>query len=125
MYLNTHDGGDFDIWRQRFPDGELEQVTSAPTEEMGIAMAPDGRSLITSVGGEQSTLWIHDGDGARQVTSEGFAMLPRLSRDGKKLYYLVRSRESRAFQPGRLWVADLESGSRERLLPDFPPSSAM
>ena len=88
MYINTHDGGDFDIWRQRFPDGEPEQVTSATTEEMGIAMAPDGRSLITSVGGEQSTLWIHDGDGERQVTSEGFAMFPRLSPDGKTLYYL-------------------------------------
>lgn len=119
MFLNTNTGGNFHIWRQRFPDGEPEQLTSGPTEEMGIAVAPDGRSLITSVGAEQSTLWVHDTSGERQVASQGFVMFPRLSPDGKKLFYLVRSRDSRAFQAGRLWVADLESGRREPLLPDF------
>ncbi len=119
MYLTTNAGGSFHIWRQGFPDGKPEPVTSGPTEEMGMAMVADGRSVISSVGTEQSMLWFRDRAGERQVTSEGFAMFPQLSADGKKLYYLARSSESRAYIAGHLWVVALESGRRERLLPDF------
>ena len=49
MYLTAKTGGAYHIWRQRFPDGQPEQVTSGPTEEEGIAMAPDGRSFVTAV----------------------------------------------------------------------------
>jgi Tol biopolymer transport system component len=86
---------------------------------MGIAMVADGRSVISSVGTKQSMLWFRDRAGERQVTSEGFAMNPRLSADRKKLYYLARSSETRAWFGGHLWEVDLESGRRERLLPDF------
>jgi hypothetical protein len=48
------------ILRQRFPDGPAEQLTSGPTEEQGIALDPDGRSFVTSVGESQSTIWIRD-----------------------------------------------------------------
>ena len=50
IYLSTNQGGRYHIWRQRFPEGEPEQVTSGPTEEEGIAMARDGTSFLTSVG---------------------------------------------------------------------------
>src|SRR5208337_4588369 len=50
IYLSTNQGWRYHIWRQRFPGGEPEQVTSGPTEEDGIAMALDGRSFLTSVG---------------------------------------------------------------------------
>ncbi len=50
MYFSSNSGGVFHTWRQRFPDGQPEQITSGPTEEEGIAMAPDGRSFITAVG---------------------------------------------------------------------------
>ena len=43
-----------------FPWVEPEQITSGPTEEDGLAVAPDGRSLITSIGMRQSAVWIHD-----------------------------------------------------------------
>lgn len=124
MYVSSEAGDRFHIWRQRFPDGQPEQVTSGATEEEGIAIAPDGRSLITSVGMRQSTLWVRDGKGERQVSSEGYAAYPRFSPDGKKLYYLTL-RESTFDQlgadllSGELWVADLESGQSERLLPNF------
>ena len=35
---------------RRFPNGAPEQITFDPTEEEGIAVAPDGNSLVTSVG---------------------------------------------------------------------------
>ena len=117
MYFSSDAGGRFHIWRQRFPDGEPEQVTSGATEEEGIAVAPDGRSLITSVGSRQSSLWVRDEKGERQISSEGYADYPRFSLDGKKLYYLVRRNGiSGQFVNGELWVADLQTDQRERLL---------
>jgi hypothetical protein len=50
IYLTSKAGGLFHLWRQRFPDGQPEQFTSGLTEEEGIAMAPDGRSIVTAVG---------------------------------------------------------------------------
>jgi Tol biopolymer transport system component len=119
MYFSANTGAGYHIWRQRLPNGEPEQVTSSASEEEGISFAPDGRSFVTSVGMRQSTLWVHTAQGDRQITSQGFASLPQFSADGKKLYYLLRSRSNRRFVSGELWVADLETGRQERLLSEF------
>jgi Tol biopolymer transport system component len=119
MYFSTNPGNGNHIWRQRFPDGAPEQVTFGVTEEEGIHFDPDGRSFVTSIGSRQSTVWIHDSRGDRQITSEGFAFFPTVSPDGKNLYYLAKDGGTRDFWAGGLWVADLESGQRRRLLPDF------
>jgi serine/threonine protein kinase/Tol biopolymer transport system component len=118
MYFTANAGNGYHIWRQRFPDGRPEQVTAGATQEEGVAFAPDGRSFVTAIGQSQSTLWFHDSRGDRQITSEGFAVFPSLSYDGKKLYYLLRAGGARSWMSGELWVADLESGQRQRLLPD-------
>jgi eukaryotic-like serine/threonine-protein kinase len=119
MYLSSDKGGRFHIWRQRFPDDEPQQLTSGPTEEEGIALAPDGDSLITSVGLRESTIWVHDAKGDRQISSQGYAEYPRFSPDGKKLYYLVRPHgASGEWVSGELWVADLDTGHSQRLLPN-------
>ena len=115
MYFSSNAGGMFHIWRQRFPDGQPEQITSGPTEEEGIAMAPDGRSFLTAVGVRQSSVWIHDRGGDRQVSLEGWAFQPKFSPDGTKLVYRVR-----AGTASELWVADLASNRTENLLPGFP-----
>jgi Tol biopolymer transport system component/predicted Ser/Thr protein kinase len=122
MYFSANTGGGFHIWRQRAPDGTPEQVTSGVTQEEGIEFAPDGRSFVTSIGTSQSTVWVHDlrgSQGDRQITSEGYGLLPSVSPDGEMLYYLVRARGARNVVSGELWVANLESGQRQRLLPDF------
>jgi len=119
MYFSANTGNGFHIWRQQFPDGAPEQITFGATEEQGIAFDPDGRSFVTSIGESQSTLWTHDSRGERQITSQGYAYLPSFSADGKRLYYLQRSRANRRFVSGELWAADLETGKRERLLTDF------
>ncbi|MDP9170010.1 MAG: protein kinase [Acidobacteriota bacterium] len=119
MYLSANTGDGYHIWRQRFPDGKPERVTSGATEEQGLSFDPDGRSFVTSVGASQSTLWVHDASGDRQITSEGFAFLPSFSGDGRTLYYLVRSRSSRRFVSGEFWSASLETGHATRLLPDY------
>jgi Tol biopolymer transport system component len=119
MYFTANAGNGYHIWRQSFPDGRPQQVTAGATQEEGIAFALDGRSFVTAIGQSQSTLWFHDASGDRQVTSEGFAVFPSLSVDGKKLYYLLRAGGTRSWISGELWVADLVSGQRQRLLPDF------
>ena len=71
MYLGVEVNGQRHLWRQRFPAGKPEQITSGPTEEEGVAVTPDGRSLITSIGMRQQELWIHDARGERQLSSQG------------------------------------------------------
>jgi eukaryotic-like serine/threonine-protein kinase len=119
MYFSANTGDGFHVWRQLYPDGAPEQVTSGATEEQGVAFAPDGRSFVTSIGERQSTIWLHDSFGDKQITSQGYAFLPSFSSDGKRLYYLQRSRTNRRFVSGELWVVNLETHTRERLLPDF------
>ncbi len=115
MYLNSNVGGaGYHIWRQRGKGGDAEQVTFGPTEQEGIAMMPDGRSLISSVGLEQHSVWLHGPDGERQITSEESASWPAFSRDGTKLYYTSRTSD---FAPsGELWRVDLADGHREQLI---------
>src|SRR5262249_15279879 len=114
MYFSSDAGGVFHTWRQRLRDGQLEQITSGPTEEEGIAMAPDGRSLLTAVGVRQSSVWLHDSRGDRQISLEGLPFHPRFTPDGRKLCYRVRNATS-----SELWVADLDSNHTEPLLPGF------
>jgi Tol biopolymer transport system component len=116
MYLNSNAGGaGYHIWRQRIKGGEAEQVTFGPTEQEGIAMMPDGRSLVSSVGLVQNSIWLHGPEGERQITSEESASWPAFSHDGRKLYYL--SSRSNFFPSGELWQIDLADGHREQLIP--------
>ena len=123
MYFGVEVDGSHHLWRQRFPSGEPEQLTFGPTEEDGVAVAPDGRSLITSIGMEQSELWIHDARGDRALSSRGNAAhpmkngllgsIPIFSRDGKSLFY-VSSESSGA--PPELWRSDPGSQRSEKVL---------
>ncbi len=116
IYLSARTD-DFHIWRQRFPDGDPEQLTFGPTSQEGIAMAPDGKSLITSVGSQDLTVWLHDKDGDHQISSEGNTSSPAFSADGRKLYFLKANGQTRA---NELWSKELNSGKEERVLPDYP-----
>jgi eukaryotic-like serine/threonine-protein kinase len=107
----------FHIWRQRFPDGKPEQFTFGPTSQEGIAMAPDGKSLITSVGSEDRSVWLHDKDGDHQISSEGNTSLPRFSSDGHSLYFLKSIGQTGTDE---LWIKDVDSGKEERILTAYP-----
>jgi eukaryotic-like serine/threonine-protein kinase len=124
IYMSIHTGDNFHIWRQRFPDGPPEQITSGPTEEEGIVLDPNGGSFITSVGLRQRTVSIRDVRGEHQISVEGYAYSPKFSADGKKLYYrILKGGTSPFLGPSELWVADLGSGHSEALLPGFAVTS--
>ena len=123
MYFGATVGGSSHLWRQKFPDGAPEQITFGPSEEEGIALAPDGRSLVTSVGTRRSAIWIHDAAGERAISSEGYAVAPHLSRDGTRVFYLFA--RDLVLSAGLGWVAssgelrsvDLGSGKTDSVLP--------
>ena len=122
MYLNVMVDGSTHLWRQRWghggghgaPQGDPEQITFGPTEEEGVAVAADGKSLIASVGVRQSSVWTHDAAGNHAVSLEGSARSPWLSPDGKRLYYLLR--KSSLSNVSELWRRDLLSGRSDPVL---------
>ena len=115
-YLSFNRGGESHIWRQRFPNGEPEQVTFGPTSQEGIGMAPDGKSIVTSVGSQDSTVWIHDKDGDHQISSEGNSLSPSFSANGNSLYFLSSSGSA----PGNeLWVRNLSGQKMDKVLPGY------
>ncbi len=100
MYFGVEVQGRRHLWRQSFPDGQPEQITSGPTEEDGVAVAPGGRSLITSISTKQNAVWIHDSHGDHALSTEGYAAAtpPLFSHDGKSLYSSAAARLARVAQ---------------------------
>ena len=124
MYFSAQVAGEHHLWRQKFPDSQPEQITSGLTEEEGIAVMPDGHSLITSIGTRQGALWIYDSHGNHALSSQGYVSyleqnyksigVPRFTRDGQWLYY-VRGEELGG--KTELWRANLASEKSEKVLP--------
>jgi Tol biopolymer transport system component len=126
MYFGATVAGRSHLWRQRFPDGRPEQITFGPTEQEGVTVAPDGRSLVTAAGLRRSVVWMHDSGGERPVSAEGLAHSPRLSRDARRVYFLVE-RGAAADRAGsappaygtgaaELHAIDLRTGATHRVL---------
>jgi Tol biopolymer transport system component len=114
MYFSAWVDGRSHLWRQPFPTGDPEQITFGPTQQEGVAVTPDGRSLVSAVGTSESGVWLHDAKGERLISAEGNAFSPAFSRDGRLVYYLLRRESPESRQ--ELWVADLASGKSDPLV---------
>ncbi|HWK31821.1 MAG TPA: hypothetical protein VNR20_07000, partial [Terriglobales bacterium] len=110
-------------WRQKFPEGAPEQLTFGPTEEEGVSVTPDGKSIYTAAGTRLSTVWLHTPAGEAQLTSEGYALLPAFSPDEKSVYYLVRGPSTRSYISAELWRVGVDGAQAERVLPGVRMSS--
>ena len=119
MYFIATVEGQSHLWRQRYPSGRPEQLTLGPTDESGLAVEQDGRSVITSVGVHQSSIWLHDPTGERSLSSEGEivwdASPPSFGADDTTIYYLLRHPKADA-QP-ELWRSTLDTGTSEAVFP--------
>jgi DNA-binding winged helix-turn-helix (wHTH) protein len=119
MYFIATIEGQSHLWRQRFPHGQPEQITFGPTEEEGLAVERDGRSVITSIGVRASAIWIHDDEGERSLSSEGEIVAesspPSFTADNKALYYLLR--HPPAGSGPELWRMTVDSGKSEAVFP--------
>jgi Tol biopolymer transport system component len=120
MYFRSAAGGRFHIWRQHYPNSEPEQITSGVNEEEGIAVAPDGRSLIASVGTQESTVRVHGNGRDHQITSEGRAYFEEpdgvsgrqvFSPDGRRVYYMVDRRPQGP--ASELWSTEIATGKSQ------------
>jgi hypothetical protein len=114
MYFNMEVDGSTHLWRQRFPNGVPEQITFGPTQEEGLTVAPDGKSLITSIGVRQSSVWLKDATGDHRLPVEGSVSQATFSADGQRLYYLVKKANSA--DSIELWARDLASGKSDPVL---------
>ena len=125
MYFIAGVEGQSHLWRQRYPDGQPEQMTSGPMEEEGLAVEHDGHSVITSIGTTESSIWIHDGSGERSMSSEGTVVAgfapPSFARDGKTLYYLLWHQP--AGSDAMLWRMMVDSGKSELVFPGVAMTS--
>jgi DNA-binding winged helix-turn-helix (wHTH) protein/Tol biopolymer transport system component len=121
MYFTAVVDGASHVWREPFPSGALQQITSGPATERGVAMSPDGRSLVTSLGILESGAWMHTPQGERLVSPDGYASRLRFSRDGRFLFYVLRRTSSDV--AGKLWQTELISGKSEPLAQSFPITS--
>lgn len=120
MYFSSSAGGTFHLWRQRFPGGVPQQITTGPSEQEGIAVTPDGRFLITAVGQRQRPLMLHIAGHDKQITLEGYAYQPKFTPDGRFLIYRILKGSQVYTDPTQLWVTDLKSGRSEQLAPGLP-----
>jgi eukaryotic-like serine/threonine-protein kinase len=119
MYFSVQIAGHGHLWRQRYPDGQPQQITFGPTEEETVACAPDGHSLLTSLGRAQSTIWLHAAGSERVLTTESYAFSPWLSSEADRVYFLsARS----ATEPSELWRVEVASGRKQSLLTGFAVS---
>ena len=80
-------------------------------EETGIAMRPDGRSLITSISTQQNAVWIHDSKATAlsppKATRE--AVSPIFSRDGERsIICRVATRSSPPEWYAPIWLRQSE-----------------
>ncbi len=123
MYFTVEKEGKSHLWRQRYPNGTPEQILFGPTEEEGVAMAPDGQSVITSFGVRQTSLWLHHPTGDRALVMEGQILgsrieessyPPSFSRDGRFVYYLTRRIPDLEPELSRV---DVKSGKSEVVFP--------
>jgi len=123
MYFSASVNGRGHLWQQRFPVGEPEQITSGPTEEDGIAVEPEGHSLITSLGVYQTAMVFHDPSGDHSLSSDGEVLwwpTPVFSEEDKVIYYLL----SRAKGAGtELWRTEVDSGKSEAVFPGVSMAS--
>ncbi len=119
MYFTVATSGLSHLWGQHFPAGSPEQITFGPTEEDGVAVAPQGHSIITSLGVHESSIWLHDPAGERQLSSEGEVLRwlspPSFSPDATILYYLLQRGQSGT--GAELWRTTVESGKSEAVFP--------
>ena len=119
MYFTASVDEHSHLWRQRFPGGEPELITPGPIEAEGVAVEKNGRSIITSMGVHESSIWIHDLNGERSLSSEGEIVAdisrPSFAADDSVLYYLLRH-GSDGSGP-ELWRMTVDSGKSEAVFP--------
>jgi eukaryotic-like serine/threonine-protein kinase len=116
MYFSVNIDGHTHLWRQFFPRGEPQQITFGPTDEVTVSVAPDGHSLLTSLGVGQTNLWLHDANGTRVLTTQGHPSSPWLSPDARRVFFRSVGIAMTAHELSSL---DVATGEQQVVLPDF------
>jgi Tol biopolymer transport system component len=65
---------------------------------------------------KQSVVWVHDANGDRQISLEGYSYDPKFTPDGKQLCYRILKGALTTYDPGELHVVELDTGHNQPLL---------
>jgi len=122
MYFTVSVKGARHLWRQAYPNGTPEQITTGPTEEEGVLVEPGGGSVLTALGKRENSLGLHEANKDRVLVSEGEILgwrmdedsPPCFSPDGKFIYYLARQKQGTLPE---LWRVDTSSARSEAVFP--------
>ena len=122
MYFTVSVNGARHLWRQAYPNGNPEQITTGPTEEEGVVVEPGGRSLLTALGKRESSIGLHEANRDRVLVSEGEVLgwrpgedsPPCFSPDGEFIYYLTRPKQGALPE---LWRVETTSARSEAVFP--------
>jgi len=90
MYLNTNSDHGFHVWRQRFPNGRIEQVTSGPTKRRESPLIQMASLLLPPSAYGEAVWWLHDQSGDHILTSEATATLAD-ARNGSPFHLMAKS----------------------------------
>ena len=122
MLMVANPGAGYQVYRQRFPDGPVAQLTFPPTEVNSLAISPDGSFLVASLGTRESTIVAHTASGEKEVSSEGYAHDSMFLPGRNKLLYLWSTKRLQ-FSVAQLQdsgeelkITDLDSGKTDTLL---------
>lgn len=116
MYFIATVDGHSHLWSQSLSGGTPQQILNDPSEEEGLAVEASGRSVITSIGVQESAIWIHSPAGDHALSSEGQVIAdPAFSRNDRSLYFLLQQRNTAAGP--ELWRSFVDSGRSEPILP--------
>jgi Tol biopolymer transport system component len=125
LYFEGLSQGVRNLWKVQVDPGAFrlvagpERLTLGAGQDTDLALSADGKKLAFRIGTESTRLWSFPFDATTgQTTGEGQpvtaagmdAMLPDLTRDGKKLVFVARRAGKR-----ELWEKSLEDG-RENIL---------
>lgn len=93
---------------------ETQKLTGGKIDGIGVAFAPDGRIVYSSIVSGNLDIWISDANGAnkKQLTNNDSADLyPCVSSDGKHIFFL----SDRDGGNQNLWRMNLDGGEQKRL----------
>jgi hypothetical protein len=116
MYFGSSADGTFHTWRQRYPEGRIEQITSGPTQEEGHRDGPGWPFLHHLCGATTKRGLGARCKGRQAVVARGYSYGPKFTPDGKKSCYRIQKGvlpATLAFYPSELRVVKVDTGHNE------------
>lgn len=116
IVFSSDRGGSYDIWEITVSSARIRRLTDGPGNEYTPALAPDGTTLAWIADGDESGVWVRQGEGrARRIVEGGGDDLysPAWSPDGASVAFVRIGTGISG-----LWLVDAAGAAEPRRLTD-------